>query len=194
VRLTAADGYSTQRPYSIASAPEDPRIELSVEHLEAGEVSPHLAGELREGDAFEIRGPGGRAFSWHAQDGRPLLLVAGGAGLAPLRAIVRHRLAQGSDVPTHAVVSARTRETLLYGSEVDAWAAAGVHTHVALTREPGGRRLDLEQLAAAGPPPAGRPHVFVCGPTRFVEHVTSVLQDLGHDPALIRAERFGGSE
>jgi ferredoxin-NADP reductase len=187
VRVTAADGYSTQRPYSIASAPEDGQFELCVEQLAEGEVSPWLAGELREGDQFELRGPGGRSFSWHADDGGPLLLVGGGAGIVPLRAMVRHRLALGADVETSVVISARTRASLLYADEIDAWSAAGVKTHVTFTRE-GGRRLDAAALAAAGP----ARHVFVCGPTAFVEHATSLLLEVGHEASNVRAERFGG--
>jgi ferredoxin-NADP reductase len=188
VRVTAADGYSTQRPYSIASAPEDGQFELCVEHLSAGELSPWLAGELREGDQFELRGPGGRSFSWHVADGGPLLLVGGGAGIVPLRAMVRHRLALGADVQTSVVLSARTRAALLYAQEIDTWPAAGVRTHVTYTRE-GGRRLDAAALAAAGP----ARHVFVCGPTAFVEHATNLLLGVGHDAANVRAERFGGA-
>jgi ferredoxin-NADP reductase len=183
IRLTAADGYSTQRPYSIASAPEDERFELCVEHLEAGEVSPWLAGELRVGDQFELRGPGGRSFSWHVQDGGPLLLIGGGAGIVPLRAMVRHALAAGfADIAV--VLSARSRASLLFADEVAAWP----NTSLTFTRE-GGARIDAGMLAAAGP----ARHVFVCGPTAFVEHVTTLLLEVGHDPAHVRAERFGGA-
>jgi ferredoxin-NADP reductase len=188
VRVTAADGYRTQRPYSIASAPEDGQFELCVEHLDEGELSPWLAGELREGDQFELRGPGGRSFSWHADEGGPLLLVGGGAGIVPLRAMVRHRLALGADVETSVVISARTRASLLYAGEIDAWPDLGVRTHVAFTRE-GGRRLDAATLAAAGP----ARHVFVCGPTAFVEHTTGLLLEVGHKASNVRAERFGGA-
>ena len=188
VRLTAEDGYRTQRPYSIATAPEDDAFELCIEHLSDGEVSPWLAGELREGDQFELRGPGGRSFSWHAEDGGPLLLVGGGAGIVPLRAMVRHRLAAGAAVDTAVVISARTRAGLLYADELDDWRAAGVRVHVTFTRE-GGQRLDAAQLASFG----GARHVFVCGPTAFVEHTTTLLLQLGHDAAAVRAERFGGA-
>ena len=188
VRLTAQDGYRTQRPYSIATAPEDETFELCIEHLRDGEVSPWLANELREGDQFELRGPGGRSFSWHAEEGGPLLLIAGGAGIVPLRAMVRHRLMTGSAVDTSVVVSARTRAGLLYASELDEWRAAGVRVHVSFTRE-GGRRLDAAQLRPFG---LAR-HVFVCGPTAFVEHTTRVLLELSHDAAAVRAERFGGA-
>jgi ferredoxin-NADP reductase len=188
VRLTAEDGYRTQRPYSIATAPEDDAFELCIEYLHDGEVSPWLAGELRAGDQFEVRGPGGRSFSWHADEGGPLLLVGGGAGIVPLRAMVRHRLARGRAVDTAVVISARTRAGLLYAEEIEAWRAAGVAVHLTLTRE-GGKRLDASQLAQFGP----ARHVFVCGPTAFVEHATRVLLELGHPAERVRAERFGGA-
>ena len=198
VRLTAADGYSTQRPYSLASAPEDPRLELAVTALDDGEVSPWLAGTARPRDRLELRGPVGAAFSWHVEDGGPLLLVGGGAGVVPLRAMIRHRIAQGAAVDTRIVVSARTAPDLVYRAEHGRWTAAGVDVHVALTRAaPAGwagrrGRLDAAALAAAGPAPGARPHVFVCGPTAFVEAASEHLLDLGHDPGRIRAERFGG--
>ncbi len=198
VRLTDPTGYSTQRPYSIASAPEDPRLELTVEHLDEGEVSPYLADALGVGDRFEIRGPGGRAFSWHVEDGGPLLLVAGGAGLVPLRAMLRHRIAQRAEVETRLILSVRSEEELLYRDELAEWEAAGVATEVTLTRaQPPGwdgpaRRVDRDLLAEAGPRPGTRPHVFVCGSTAFVESTAALLVELGHDPALVRTERFGG--
>ena len=188
VRLTAADGYSTQRPYSIASAPEDADFELCVEHLDEGEVSPYLAGELRAGDQFELRGPGGRSFSWHADDGGPLLLVGGGAGLVPLRAMVRHRLAAGRGDRHAVVVSTRTRAGLLYGDELAAWPRRGCDAHHVHAR---GRPAARPRAARGGR--AAAPHVFVCGPTAFVEHTTRVLLELGHEAARVRAERFGGA-
>ena len=109
VRLTAEDGYVAQRPYSIASAPEDPALEMTVARLEDGDVSPYLTEDARPGDEFELRGPVGSAFTWHVDDGGPLLLVAGGAGLAPLRAMVRHRIAAGAATGMRVIVSARTR-------------------------------------------------------------------------------------
>ena len=193
VRLTAADGYSTQRPYSLASAPEDPRLELTVQRLEAGEVSPYLAGDLRVGDRFEIRGPGGRSFSWHVDDGGPLLLVAGGAGLVPLRAMLRHRLAQDADVDTRLVLSVRTPEAVLYAAEREAWERAGVQVLVTFTRSGPARRIDAALLAGAGPPAEAAPHVFVCGPTAFVEAAATLLLRAGHDYEHVRTERFGGA-
>ena len=193
VRLTAADGYSTQRPYSLASAPEDQRLELTVQRLDAGEVSPYLAGDLRVGDRFEIRGPGGRSFSWHVDDGGPLLLLAGGAGLVPLRAMLRHRLAQGADVDTRLVLSVRTPEAVLYAAEREAWERAGVQVLVTFTRSGPARRIDAALLADAGPPAEAAPHVFVCGPTAFVEAAATLLLRAGHDYEQVRTERFGGA-
>jgi ferredoxin-NADP reductase len=189
VRLTAEDGYSTQRPYSLASAPEDERLELTVQRLEDGEVSPYLAGDLRPGDRFEIRGPGGRSFSWDVEDGGPLLLVAGGAGLVPLRAMLRHRLAQGADLETSLVVSVRSEGDLLYRDELAQWEAAGVQVVVTYTRTGPRRRVDRELLERAGP----AAHVFVCGSTAFVEAAAALLIGLGHDRELVRTERFGGA-
>jgi NAD(P)H-flavin reductase len=129
-----------------------------------------------------IRGPGGRSFSWHVEDGGPLLLVAGGAGLVPLRAMLRHRLAHGGDVETCLVLSVRSPEELLYRDELAEWERAGVAATVTLTREqPAGwsgprRRVDRELLAAAGPPPEARPHVFVCGSTAFVEAAAALAR------------------
>jgi len=190
VRLTAESGYATQRPYSLASAPEDDRLELTVERLGDGEVSAWLAGDCRAGDRFELRGPGGRSFSWHVDDGGPLLLVAGGAGLVPLRAMLRHRLAQGAALDTRLVLSVRSEEHELYAAERRAWEAAGVAVTCTYTRA-GGRRVDGAMLTEVGPRPDERPHVFVCGPTAFVEHVATVLVDAGHDPLRVRTERFG---
>ena len=192
VRLTAESGYATQRPYSLASAPEDPRLELTVQRMGDGEVSPWLAREARAGDLLEIRGPGGRSFSWHVEDGGPLLLVAGGSGLVPLRAMLRHRLAVGAELDTRLVLSVRTEEDQLYAAEIEAWRAAGVQTTVTLTRA-GGRRVDAAMLAEAGPPPEARPHVFVCGPTAFVEAAATHLLRAGHATDLVRTERFGGA-
>ena len=191
VRLTAESGYATQRPYSLASAPEDPRLELTVQRMGDGEVSPWLAREARRGDRLEIRGPGGRSFSWHVEDGGPLLLVAGGAGLVPLRAMLRHRLALDAELDTRLVLSVRTEADQLYAAEIEAWRAAGVQTMVTLTRA-GGRRVDAAMLADAGPPPEARPHVFVCGPTAFVEAAATHLLRAGHDTERVRTERFGG--
>ena len=132
VRLTAEDGYQAQRSYSIASAPEDQQLALTIERLDDGEVSPYLAGEVRAGDEFEIRGPVGGHFTWRVQDGGPLLLVAGGSGLVPLMAMLRHRAAQGSDVDARLLLSARSLEDVFYRDELSA--LDGVHVSYTLTR------------------------------------------------------------
>ena len=199
VRLTAEDGYQAQRSYSIASAPEAPHVELTVERLDDGEVSPYLVDELRTGDLLEIRGPIGGYFVWEARTGGPLFLVAGGSGVVPLMAMLRHRAAVGSTARARLLYSSRSLEDVIYGRELERLAASGdglgvVHT---LTRQqpPGwtgyGRRIDAEMLAEAGWPAGDNPAVYVCGPTALVEAVATALVELGHEPARIRTERFG---
>jgi ferredoxin-NADP reductase len=195
IRLTAPDGYQAQRSYSISSGPEEGRLAITVERIDDGEVSPYLTDVLQEGDEIELRGPIGGHFTWRVEDGGPLLLVAGGSGLAPLMSMLRHRAARASHVDTRLLVSARARGELLYGEELAD--GPGLIIHRTLTRErPDGwdgydRRVDRAMLEAVGPAPAERPRVFVCGPTGFVERVADLLVDLGHDPAAIHAERFG---
>jgi ferredoxin-NADP reductase len=195
VRLTAEDGYQAQRSYSIASAPEDQQLALTIERLDDGEVSPYLAGEVRAGDEFEIRGPVGGHFTWRVQDGGPLLLVAGGSGLVPLMAMLRHRAAQGSDVDARLLLSARSLEDVFYRDELSA--LDGVHVSYTLTRvRPTAwngydRRVDAEMLAEVGPAASEDPRIFVCGPTAFVEQAAESLVSLGHEPRAIRTERFG---
>jgi ferredoxin-NADP reductase len=198
VRLTAEDGYQAQRSYSIASAPEDGELVLTVERLEDGEVSSYLVDELRRGDSLELRGPVGGFFVWEASFGGPLLLVAGGSGVAPFRSIVRHHLAVDSDVPLRLLYSARTLDDVLYRDELDGLAASRkVDVRFTLTREwPDGwsgyrGRIDGELLAEVGWPADERPLVYACGPTAFVETAASGLVELGHDPGRIRTERFG---
>jgi ferredoxin-NADP reductase len=195
LRLTAEDGYQARRAYSIASAPEDPDLELTVERLDDGEVSPYLAGELRAGDSIELRGPIGGHFTWSAEDGGPLLLVAGGSGVVPLRAMLRHRAAVGSSVPARLLLSARRLADVYYREELPRLA----ELRLTLTREvpPGWTgptgRVDAAMLDAFAPSPAEDPRTFVCGPTAFVETVAGALVDLGHDPLRISTERFGPS-
>jgi ferredoxin-NADP reductase len=199
VRLTAPDGYQAQRSYSIASAPEDGRLELVVERLDDGEVSPYLTDELRVGDRLELRGPIGGWFTWEAKEDSPLLLVAGGSGIAPLVAMIRHRAIAGSEVPTRLLYSSRSHEEIIYAEELDRLVADGrglevIHT---LTRsQPPGwrgysRRIDDEMLREVAFLPEERALVFVCGPTPLVEVVATALVALGHDPARIKTERFG---
>ena len=199
VRLTAPDGYQAQRSYSIASAPEDERLVLTVDRLDDGEVSPYLTDVLMAGDRLEFRGPIGGYFTWEAQDGGPLFLVGGGSGVVPLMAMIRHRAAVGSEVPTRLLYSSRSYEEIIYQEELENLVGRGgslevIHT---LTRSrPEGwsgydRRIDAEMLAEVAWPPDEGPRAFVCGPTTLVEAAGSALVGLGHDPARVKTERFG---
>jgi ferredoxin-NADP reductase len=196
VRLTAEDGYQAERSYSLASPPGEAPA-LTVERLEDGEVSPYLVDEVVAGDRFELRGPIGGYFVWEA-DGSPdpLLLVAGGSGVVPLMAMLRHRADVGSEVPAKLLYSARTLEDVIYREELD---QVGAEVALTLTREqpPGwtgyARRVDAELLREVAFPPEQNPRVFVCGPTTFVEAVADALVALGHRPGRIRTERFGGA-
>jgi len=189
VRLTAEDGYQAERSYSIASGPDDSELELTVELIEDGEVSPYLVGELREGDTFELRGPIGGWFAWDPSEGGPLLLVGGGSGVVPLRAILR---ARSSDVTARLIYSARTLDDVIYRRELE---ALGDDIVLTLTREQrdGFRsgRVDADLLRDAGFAPEQEPRIFVCGPTPFVEAVASELVELGHPPERVKTERFG---
>ena len=200
VRLTSEDGYQAQRSYSISSAPDDrPQLEITVERVDDGEVSPFLLDELRLGDRIELRGPIGGYFTWMPGDGGPLLLVGGGSGVAPLMAILRERTRSGDPTAVRLLYSARTVHELLYRAELDrlAEAADGVELIITLTRGapdgwPGEEgRIGRQMLAARGFPPEDRPRIFVCGPTPFVEACADALVALGHDSSLIKTERFG---
>jgi ferredoxin-NADP reductase len=200
VRLTAEDGYVAERSYSIASAPDDgERVTLTVERIDDGEVSPYLTEELRAGDPLELRGPIGGYFAWRVDDGGPLLLVAGGSGVCPLMAMLRHRAARRSTVPTRLLYSSRTIDDVIYRAELDRLSGEGgglevIHT---LTRaQPPGwtgqsRRIDAAMLAEVAWPASERPLAYVCGPTPLVESVAGALVQLGHDAGRVRTERFG---
>lgn len=198
IRLTAEDGYQAERSYSIASSPEDPTVALTVERIDDGEVSPYLTQELRVGDEVELRGPFGGYFNWRALDGGPLLLIAGGSGLVPLMAMLRHRAASSSTIDSRLLLSARSREDILYRDELAKLSSGeGVAVHYTFTRRPPSgwqgfaRRIDAEMLASVGPAPGRMPRIFVCGPTALVELVAELLVQLGHAPLAIRTERFG---
>jgi ferredoxin-NADP reductase len=205
VRLTAEDGYQTQRSYSIASAPQDARVALTVDRLDDGEVSPYLTGVLSKGDRLELRGPIGGYFVWDVALGGPLLLVAGGSGIVPLMAMLRHRAValdaadDRHNVPARLLYSSRRWDDVIYRGELARLAEDDATFEVALTftREPPRgwtgfrRRIDRMMLAEVAWPPSERPQVFICGPTPLVEAAASALVELGHDPALVKTERFG---
>jgi ferredoxin-NADP reductase len=200
VRLTAEDGYQAQRSYSISSPPdEQKRVALTVERIDDGEVSPYLVGELAEGDQLEFRGPIGGYFVWGVEVGGPLLLVAGGSGICPLMAMIRHRAARGSNVPTRLLYSSRSLEDVIYREELDRLAGQGDGLQVfhTLTRSrPSGwtgyaRRIDREMLAEVAWAPDQRQLCFVCGPTPLVETVAGALVELGCPPDRVKTERFG---
>jgi ferredoxin-NADP reductase len=202
VRLVAEDGYQAQRSYSIASAPEDATVALTVERLDDGEVSPYLCDVLRPGDGLEVRGPIGGYFVWDIGQGGPLLLVAGGSGIVPLMAMVRHHAR--ADAPERARVavrllySARTWDDVIYRGELERLAERPeARVTFTLTRDvPTGwrgyrRRIDRAMLEEVSWAPAEQPRAFVCGPTPLVEAAATLLVELGHDPARVRTERFG---
>jgi ferredoxin-NADP reductase len=199
VRLTAEDGYQAQRSYSIATPADGSRVTTTVERLDDGEVSPYLTDVLVVGDRIELRGPIGGYFVWEPSRGGPLLLVAGGSGIAPLMAMLRSRVAARSDVPVRLLCSWRSADDVIYADELNAIAADadGVAITHTLTRSaPEGwtgrrGRFDRDALAMLAWPAELQPLTYICGPTGFVEAVASVLVELGHDPARVLTERFG---
>ena len=200
VRLTAEDGYQAQRSYSIASGPEDAQLLLTIERLDDGEVSPYLVDELRRGDELELRGPIGGYFVWERSSGGPLLLIAGGSGVVPLRAMLRHHVATGGDAAARLLYSTRYLDEVLYRHELESLTSDhGVGVHVALTRawpedwEGHRGRISPELLRNVSWPPDEHPLIYICGPTGFVEAIAGQLVEAGHDPRAIRTERFGPS-
>jgi ferredoxin-NADP reductase len=200
IRLTADDGYRAERSYSIASAPGEP-VAITVERLDDGEVSPYLTGELRPGDEIELRGPIGGYFVWDpaAPDGgAPLLLLAGGSGVVPLRAILRHRSRVGSSVPVRLLYSARSWDEVIYRSELGD-EPDGVQVIYTLTRQPPpgwtgyARRADQAMIAEVAWPQTQAPVAYVCGPTNFVEAVAADLVALGYPAQRVKTERFGAT-
>ena len=198
IRLTAEDGYQAERSYSIASAPEDGYVVVTVERIDDGEVSPYLTQELRPGDAIELRGPIGGYFVWDEELGGPLLLLGGGSGIVPLRAMLRHRVAVGSAVPVRLLYSARSLTDVIYKDELMRMIEEnGIDIRFALTRQqpPGWEgysgRVDAHVLTEVAFPVDDHPLVYVCGPTGFAEAVSNELVTLGHDASRIRTERFG---
>ena len=202
VRLVAEDGYQAQRSYSIASAPESPNVELTIERLDDGEVSPYLCDVLQPGDGLELRGPIGGYFVWETALAGPLLLVAGGSGIVPLMAMLRHHAtaneATRARTPVRVLYSARTADDIIYAAELARLGATrGVRVDYTLTRSAPAdwtghrRRIDRALLEAVAWPPSGGAQAFVCGPTPLVEQVANLLVELGYDPLRVRTERFG---
>ncbi|HEY1916986.1 MAG TPA: ferredoxin reductase [Streptosporangiaceae bacterium] len=197
IRLTDEDGYMAERSYSIASAPGEP-VAMTVERLEDGEVSPYLTDELRAGDDLELRGPIGGYFVWEPEDGGPLLLLAGGSGVVPLRSILRHRDRTGSTVPVRLLYSSRSLDDVIYQAELSQ-PAEGVEVIRTLTRhQPPGwagyaRRVDAALLAQVAWPASMMPLAYVCGPTSFVEAVSQALVQAGYPPERVKTERFGAT-
>jgi ferredoxin-NADP reductase len=202
VRLVAEDGYRAERSYSVASAPEDRTVALTIERLENGEVSPYLTDVLHPGDGLEVRGPIGGYFVWTSMNAGPLLLVAGGSGVVPLKAMLRHRAHASATAraaaPARLHYSVRTWDDVIYREELSRIAAdTDVSVHFALTRTAPAdwtgyrRRVDRAMLEEVSWSASDAPNVFVCGPTPFTESVATLLVELGHDPSRVRTERFG---
>jgi ferredoxin-NADP reductase len=200
VRLTAEDGYRAERSYSIASPPEVSELELTVERLDVGEVSPFLTTQLRPGDTIELRGPIGGHFVWSALHGQnPLLLVAGGSGIVPLMCMLRHRRLSGAVLPAALLYSSRTREDVIFHQELREIAQSDprVVLRLTLTRDfgPGWSgtvgRINGSMVHALLESLGGVADSFVCGPTGFVEVASALLLQAGQRPEAIRTERFG---
>ncbi len=199
IRLTADDGYTASRSYSIASVADGELVEVTVERLDDGEVSPYLVDVVAPGDRLEVRGPVGGWFVWRPEQVEPVLLVGGGSGVVPLMSMVRRHVGAGSSARLRLVYSLRDPDATLYRDELARLAAGGLSlTYVYTRRTPEGwprppGRLDAGLLAASAFPPAESPTSYVCGPTGFVETVADLLVDAGHDPRRVRTERFGPS-
>jgi len=200
IRLTAEDGYQAQRSYSIASAPsEQPVVDLTIDRVENGEVSPFLHDEVVVGDRFEVRGPIGGYFVWDGDATEPLLLVAGGSGVVPLMAMVRHRSQIGATVPCTLLYSSRTLEDIIYADELsrlggrdDGLRVVHALTRAQPTRWTGySRRIDMRMLGEVLERTGRMAQAFVCGPTPLVESVAESFVNLGLAPSQVRTERFG---
>jgi ferredoxin-NADP reductase len=204
LRLTAEDGYQAQRSFSIASAPGEPHIEVTVERLSDGEVSPYLTDVIEEGDLLDVRGPIGGYFVWNPQPSRPLALIGGGCGIAPLMCMLRHRASVAADAPSavppaRLLYSARSADERIYRAELDGLAESDkdLRINYTFTRSPPvgwsgyRRRLDREMLEEVFWPTAAEPIFYVCGPTLMVETGATLLAELGYPPTDILTERFG---
>ncbi len=199
VRLTAEDGYQAQRSYSLASAPADEHLIITVERLDDGEVSPYLTDELGVGDTFELRGPIGGYFVWQHSMTRPLLMLAGGSGVVPFRSMLRDWATGPRSQAPRLLYSSRSLEQVIFRTELEAFSREGVDVQITLTRDSptawhGHRgRIDARLLDELAFPVAEDPIAYVCGPNGFVETASQGLLELGYPPARIRTERFGPS-
>ena len=199
VRLTADDGYQAVRSYSLASSGDADTLELAVDELPDGEVSPYLVEDVMPGDELEVRGPIGGYFVWTPDRAEPVQLIAGGSGIVPLVAIARVHASAASTAPMRLLYSVRSPEDAFYADELtgladDSFSVDWAHTRSAppgVSRPVG--RVDAATLAASTIPASERPSVYVCGPTGFVEAVADLLVAGGHSPDRIRTERFGGA-
>jgi ferredoxin-NADP reductase len=199
LRLTAPDGYQAVRSYSIASVGDGPSVQLAVDRLPTGEVSPYLVDDVLPGDQLEVRGPLGRWFVWTPEDTRPIQLIAGGSGVVPLIAMARAHADAGSTAPFRLLYSVRSPEDRFFADELAALESEHFRVDYVYTRKtpegwptPAGR-VTRSVVDAVTIPAADAPGVFVCGPTGFVEAVARSLVDLGHEPQNVKTERFGGS-
>lgn len=201
VRLTAADGYQAQRSYSVASAPQASQLELLVDRIPGGEVSPYLTQDVRPGDRFEVRGPIGGYFVWTAAHGGPLLLIGGGSGIVPLASILSYRARVAAGLPTRVLYSARTAEDIIFKTRLELWAQRdpALRLFMTLTRAAPAswsgyrRRIDADMLREVAVELQPAPLAYVCGPTAMVETTADGLVGLGYPPERVRTERFGPS-
>jgi len=196
VRLTADDGYTAERSYSIASSPSSNELELTIVRLDEGEVSPYLTG-LAVGDQFELRGPIGGYFVWDNTETRPVLLLGGGSGVVPLMSMLRCNAELGSTAHMRIVYSSRTQDDILYRDELAALSSDTRDVIITLSREPSSQwsgrrgRIDRELLSRLTNVAEGNLLCFVCGPTPFVEAMADTLVALGTNPNNVKTERFG---
>jgi ferredoxin-NADP reductase len=201
VRLTAPDGYRAQRSYSIASAWTGDKVELTVQRVDDGEVSPYLTDTIAVGEQLELRGPVGGWFVWRSAQEKPVLLIAGGSGVVPLMAMIRARGAAKTRQPFRLIYSVRTPEDACYAEELSRRVRddPGLDVRFVYTRKvPDGwpapaKRIDVATINSYGWPADFTPDCYVCGPTTFVEAAADILVALGHDPKRVRTERFGGT-
>lgn len=202
LRLTAADGYQVERSYSIASAPERAgQVDLTIEKIDDGEVSPYMHDVVIVGDRVQVRGPVGGYFVWDALMREPLLLIGGGSGIVPLMSILRHRAAANASVPAHLLYSSRALDDVIYYNELESLRAArdGLEIFYTLTRSHPEhwkgytRRIDAAMLNEVALPLGSNVRVFICGPTALVENAANVLVQIGIPPSNVKTERFGPS-